>query len=182
MENSIFAVVSLDGFITRLDGQLDWRVRAGNGSDNDTFGRTEFLKSVSTVVMGRRTFLKCLAETQWPYPHQRVVVLTKTLKEAPKHLAEQVQLFDGSVEDLAIELDADGESRVFLDGGKAAQQFLQAGLVDDITIMTAPVLLGEGMPLFAGPLKKDMYLSHVETQAYDNGFVQTTYLCNYSDE
>lgn len=181
MENSIFAVVSLDGFITRLDGQLDWRVKADNGDQNDTFGRTEFLKSVSTVVMGRKTFLKCLAEPEWPYAHQRVVVLTKTLKEAPKHLAEQVQIFDGSAEDLARELDADGDTRVFLDGGKAAQGFINAGLVDDITIITAPVLIGEGMPLFSGLMKKDLYLSHVETRAFENGFVQTKYLCNYKD-
>jgi dihydrofolate reductase len=178
MQNSIFAVISLDGYVTRLDGSLDWRVRADNNDEEDKFGRTEFLQSITAVVMGRRTFLKCLAESEWPYPHQRVVVLTKSLKEAPAHLAEQVQLYSGDAADLADELSADGEARVFLDGGKATQAYLKANLVSDITIITAPVIIGEGMPLFGGPLEHDLFLTHVETRAFQNGFVQSTYLCN----
>lgn len=71
-------------------------------------------------------------------------------------------------------LSSQGAKHLYIDGGITIQRFLAAGLIDELTITLIPLLLGEGKPLF-GPLEKDIKLTHLETKAYDFGFVQTKY-------
>ena len=79
-----------------------------------------------------------------------------------------------SPQDLAAELDRRGVDRVYLDGGRTIQSFLDSGLIQRLTITTIPVLIGTGIPLF-GPLTADVRLRHVDTIAFINGLVQSTY-------
>jgi dihydrofolate reductase len=111
---------------------------------------------------------------EWPYEGKRVVVLSNTLKQAPAQLADKVELYSGSLTELAQRLEHEGCKRLYIDGGKTIQSFLHEGLITDLTITTIPVLLGEGLPLF-GNTGRDIKLKHVKTEAYASGFVQSSY-------
>lgn len=69
----------------------------------------------------------------------------------------------------------EGAQHLYIDGGSTIQRFLAAGLIDELTLIVIPMLLGEGKPLF-GPLEQDVRLTHISSQAYDFGFVQLKYL------
>ena len=71
-------------------------------------------------------------------------------------------------------LSQEGYKHIYLDGGKVIQSFLRAGLVDDMTLTTIPILIGEGIALF-GDLEKDIKLRLLESRSWANGFVQTKY-------
>jgi dihydrofolate reductase len=87
---------------------------------------------------------------------------------------ENVSHSSKSPHDLTCQLTDNGIEHVYVDGGATIQGFLSESLIDEITITTIPVLLGSGIPLF-GSIKADIKLSHLNTTAYDFGFVQTKY-------
>jgi dihydrofolate reductase len=89
-------------------------------------------------------------------------------------LADKVVILNQSHRDLLETLTGYGARHVYLDGGKTIQLFLKEGLVDEMTITTIPVLIGEGIPLF-GPLKHDLKFQLIESKRFKNGFVQRKY-------
>ncbi|PLX88975.1 MAG: deaminase [Desulfuromonas sp.] len=169
---SVFIATSLDGFIARPDGGIDWLMNAGE--DAEDCGYKEFFDSVDALVMGRNSFEKVLEFDHWPYQEKPVVVLSKSLTEMPDNLRGLVKIDSSSPEELIEKLSLDGSKRIYLDGGNVIQSFLRAGLVDDITLTKIPVLIGQGRPLF-GELQYDIKLQHLSTQSWDNGFVQSSY-------
>lgn len=171
---SVFIATSLDGFIARPDGNLDWLIGAADPADDH--GYADFMAGIDTLAMGRNTFEKVLTFGEWPYLGRRVVVFSRTLtrQTLPAALAGAVELFSGSVAELAAHLERSGARSVYVDGGQLIQGFLGAGLIDAITLTRIPVLLGSGIPLF-GPVPQDIRLEHVHTRAYESGFVQSTY-------
>lgn len=174
MQISAFIATSLDGFIARPDHSIDWLDNATSDATED-YGYEAFISTISSVVMGRKTFQRILTFPQWPFQHQRVIVLSQTMKEVPPSLKDSVQLFDGTPGQLVDILDAEGDSHVFVDGSRAIQSFIAENLLSDITITTLPILIGDGVPLF-GSLDRDVQLNHISTKAYQNGFVQSHYL------
>lgn len=79
MQVSVYIAVSLDGFIARLNGGLDWLLDARYEMKGEDFGYAEFHKDVDALVMGRGTYDKVLEFPEWPYPAKRVVVVTRQL-------------------------------------------------------------------------------------------------------
>ncbi len=171
---SVFIATSLDGFIARPDGSLDWLTGATDPTEDH--GYADFMAGIDALVMGRNTFEKVLTFGEWPYPGRRVVVFSRTLvrQALPAALADVVELFSGSMAELAEHLERSGARSVYVDGGQLIQGFLRAGLIAEITLTRIPVLLGSGIPLF-GPLPQDVRFEHVHTRSYENGFVQGTY-------
>lgn len=171
---SVFIAVSVDGFIARPNGDIDWLMRADK-DDKEDYGYAEFIDSVDCVVMGRNTFEMVLRLNQdWPFHGTRVVVLSASLEAAPQPFKDRVEIHNGSISDLARRLRDDGHSRVYVDGGTTIRSFIRAGLIDDLTLTRIPLLLGEGRPLF-GPVDRDVPLVHEVTHSYPNGFVQSVY-------
>jgi dihydrofolate reductase len=138
MRTSAFIATTLDGFIARPDNSISW-LKNADSDNNEDYGYKEYIKSVSTVVMGRKTFQRLLQFSAWPFSDQRVIVLTSTLKSVPDYLKDTVQLYTGTVEDLTILLDSDREAHICVDGSRAVQSFISANLLSDITITTIPV-------------------------------------------
>jgi dihydrofolate reductase len=168
MNVSVFIATSLDGFIARMDGDIDWLTgRAEHAGDT---GYQEFIDSVDTVVTGRATYEKALTFGGWPYDGKHVAVLSTQLDPAADH---RITVHKG-LDELMRDLTERGTKNVYADGGQVIQSFLRAGLVNDLTITTAPVLLGSGFPLF-GALDKDIELTHQSTKQLGAGFVQSTY-------
>lgn len=180
MKISVHIATSLDGLIARENGGLDWLPGAqeGDGADGDSgdedYGFKEFLDSVDVLVMGRNTYEAVLSFGQWPYGSKRVVVLASKPVEIPNGLAGTVESRSCSPAELVKDLAESGANHLYIDGGKTIQGFLNAGLIQEITITKIPVLIGSGIPLF-GPLSADKRLNHLETRWFDNGFVQSRY-------
>lgn len=171
----VFIACSLDGFIARLDGNLDWLDAAAAHAAGEEHGFGAFMERVDTLVMGRGTFQKVLTFPQWPYAGKRVIVLSRSLteKDVPEHLQNVVELHGGTLQELVQKVR--GSNGVYVDGGQVIQSFLRAGLIDELMITRIHVLLGQGLPLF-GPLDADIPLLHAQTQVFpQSGFVQSTY-------
>lgn len=162
---------SLDGFIARPDGGLDWLEHDSGGED---YGYHAFIASVDVLVMGRRSFEVVSSFPEWPYGSLPVVVCSRTLGagDLPAGLTDRVTVAAGPPAEILAGLA--GAKHVYVDGGQLAQAFLRAGLVDRLTVTTIPILIGAGVPFF-GPLDGDLRLTHVETQAWSSGVVQSTY-------
>lgn len=174
LQCSVFIAASLDGFIARKNGALDWLPGSDGATGGEDYGYHEFFQSIDTLVMGRKTYELALSFPKWPYTGKRVVVLSGRYSKTPSMLATDIEGTSSTPQELVNDLSARGARHVYIDGGKTIQGFLQAGLIQDITITRIPVLIGEGIPLF-GPLAHDITLEHLATKAYSSGFVQSKY-------
>jgi dihydrofolate reductase len=174
MKASVFIATSLDGYIARENGDIDWLSAAdGEGSAED-YGYQEFIDSVDVLVMGRNSFEKVLTFGKWPYGNKQVVVLSSRLLKIPADIADSVEHKSSSPNELVKELSTRGAKHLYIDGGKTIQGFLTAGLIQQIIITRIPILIGNGIPLF-GPLNKDIKLRHIETRTFASGLVQSRY-------
>jgi dihydrofolate reductase len=169
----VFIATSLDGFIARQDGAIDWLLARDTSSEDH--GYNQFIAAIDAIVMGRGTYEKVQEFDPWPY-ERPVIVLSATLAAAPvpERLTGKVRVVDLSPEDALAMLHAEGCRRVYVDGGKLIQSFLGRGLIEDMVITVVPVLLGSGRPLF-GALDADLPLAHGATVAFPSGLVQTRY-------
>jgi dihydrofolate reductase len=174
MRASVFIAVSLDGFIARENGDLDWLPPGGAGVSGEDYGYKAFFDTVDILVMGRRTFEKVLVFGQWPYGEKPVVVLSSGVVNVPERVRHFVDTMAGSPGEVVDRLSARGAKHLYIDGGSTIQRFLGAGLIDRMTITTIPILIGKGIPLF-GPLPHDVNLHLVEIRQFPNGLIQSTY-------
>lgn len=176
---SVYIAASVDGFIARLDGDIEWLHKSEYAS-TDKLGLSydEFIAAVDVIVMGRNSFEKVLTFQSWPYEQTPVVVLSSRQVVIPDHLHEKVTIENRSPKELVSRLACQGKKHVYVDGGITLQRFLQARLIDEITVTQIPVLLGSGIPLF-GSIGMEVSLNHLETTSSKNGFVQTRYRMTY---
>jgi dihydrofolate reductase len=170
MKVSVFVGTSVDGFIARPNGALDFLPPGGG----EPHGYNEFIATVDALVIGRNTFETVLAFPSWPYGDKRVVVLSSRPIDFSKVRGGVVEQISGSPAGIVAQLAATGVKHIYVDGGITIQRFLRAGLVDRLTITRVPVLIGQGIPLFAA-LLRDVQLRHVRTQSYPSGLVQSEY-------
>jgi dihydrofolate reductase len=175
MKCSVFIAASLDGFIARKNGDLDWLPGSDGEPTGEDYGFHDYFSSIDTLVMGRNTYELALSFKEWPYRGKRVLVLSSRFPTQLQTLAEGVQGTSLSPEALVHQLMSVGATHVYVDGGKTIQSFLRANLINDMTITRIPVLIGEGISLF-GPVAHDIQLQHLSTQAFTSGFVQSKYL------
>jgi dihydrofolate reductase len=170
----VFIATSLDGFIARADGGLDWLVRPEH--DGEDHGYDAFMAGIDAIVMGRGTWEAVRAFDPWPYD-KPVLVLSRSLATTPvpDTLRGKVTFADLSPQQAMQHLGRQGSARVYVDGGQIVQAFLRAGLVSDLVLSRIPVLLGVGRSLF-GALDRDIALEHLGTQAFPSGLVQSRYL------
>jgi dihydrofolate reductase len=168
---SVYIAASLDGFIARKNGDLDW-LPAGE-EDGEDFGYAEFMSTIDYIVMGRNTFEKVLTFGGWNY-NKKVIVLTSRDLTIPPELANQVEALHLSPRELVQEMSGRGANCIYLDGGVTIQRFLRESLVEEMTITIIPILLGDGLPLF-GKLEWDVKLELVKSESFKNGFVQNRY-------
>jgi len=152
---SAFVGISLDGFLARPDGAIDW-LKPFEGEEH---GYTAFFDSVDTLVIGRKTYDFVLTMEAWPYAGKRCVVMTH--HPVAGHNGERA--YAGLPADLLAQLAAEGARHVYVDGGAVIRAFLAAGLLDELTITIVPVLIGVGLPLFGGvELESGLVLEQVK--------------------
>ncbi|HEV7923267.1 MAG TPA: dihydrofolate reductase family protein [Thermoanaerobaculia bacterium] len=166
---SVFIGTSVDGFIARPDGTFDFLPADGG----EAHGYEEFMATVDTIVIGRKTWETVLGFEAWPYGTKRVVVLSSAALDlsGAKGAVEQLA---GEPAEVVARLEATGSRHLYVDGGVTIQRFLRAGLIQRLIVTRVPVLIGEGIPLF-GPLGRDVRLRHVATRPFPSGLVQSEY-------
>ncbi len=166
MRISVFVGVSIDGFIARADGGLDF-LAPFEGEDH---GYQEYMRSVDALVVGRATYETVLGFKTWPWKGKRVVVLT----HRPIDARHGETTHAGPLAPLATRLAAEGVRRVYLDGGVAIRQGLDEDLVDDMTISTVPKTIGAGRPLFGGAPRTAAW-TLTSVRGFASGLVQARY-------
>jgi dihydrofolate reductase len=167
---SVFIGTSVDGFIARPDGNLDFLPADGG----EPHGYNEFIATIDALVIGRKTFETVLAFPDWPYGDKRVIVLSGKPLDFSAVRGGSVKQMSGTPLEIVAKLETSGIHHVYLDGGITIQRFLGAGLVNRLIITRVPVLIGEGIPLF-GSLPRDVRLKHVATYHYPSGLVKSEY-------
>jgi dihydrofolate reductase len=173
MKSTVFIATSLDGFIARPNGDIDWLGEPPEEGGED-YGYKKLMDTVDFLVMGRNTFEKVLTFGGWPYGPKPVVVLSSHPLDIPEGVSTPVEAMSCSPAELVDRLSARGAKHLYIDGGKTIQRFLDAGLIQRLIITRIPVLIGSGIPLF-GPLERDIKLRHIETRAFPGGLEQSEY-------
>jgi dihydrofolate reductase len=163
----VFIATSVDGFIARRDGGIDWLKRVERPGED--YGYQKFFDSVDALVVGRGTYDVVRAFDPWPYAGKRCVVMTHQ-RFVPK--ADE-EFFAGTPGEVLAKLGAEGVKRIYVDGGAVISQFLAAGLIERLTISQIPILLGDGLPLFKQPGEHALTL--VESRSFPSGLVQSTW-------
>jgi dihydrofolate reductase len=169
MKASVFIGASLDGFIARTNGELDW-LPPGGGEEH---GYEAFMATVDALVIGRKTFETVLTFDTWPYGAKPVFVLS-THPLAPVPAGAVVERLAGPPGDIVAQLAARGVQHIYVDGGITIQKFLEAGLIQRLIITRVPVLIGTGISLF-GATGRDIRLTHIATRTYASGLVTSEY-------
>lgn len=167
----VFIACSLDGFIAGPNNELDWLPSHGAGAE-DTF--TPFFAGVGALLMGRHTYDVVEGfEGLWPYEQTPVLVATTRplASERPS-----VRAVSGSIEAIvAVARETAGGRDVYIDGGAVIRAALEAGLIDQMTVTVIPMVLGQGIPLFAG-LARRQPLELVSSRPIGAGMVQLVYV------
>ena len=169
MKASVFIGTSVDGFIARPNGELDFLPPGGG----EPHGYDEFIHSVDALVIGRKTFETVLRFDTWPYGEKPVFVLSSR-SFAPAPVGAVIEHLSGDPVEIVSWLEARGIRHLYVDGGITIQRFLRAGLIQRLIITRVPVLIGDGTPLF-GSLPHDVRLRHIATRHYPSGLVQSEY-------
>ena len=169
MKATVFIGTSLDGFIARPNGDLDFLPPGGG----EPHGYDEFMATVDALVIGRNTFETVLTFDAWPYEKPVFVLSSRPLAPAPADAV--VERMSGAPAEIVSQLAGRGIQHIYVDGGITIQRFLQAGLIQRLIITRVPVLIGSGIPLF-GALQRDIALTHVATRQYVSGLVQSEYV------
>lgn len=176
---TIHMVASLDGFVARRDGSVDWLETADEFIGGETLDAAfieAFLKTIDCYVMGARTYETALRfEAQglgWSYGDKPTFVLTH--RELPRH-RDTVEFFSGDLAQLLhTRLRPAFRSIWVVGGGMVAGECLRRGLADEIRYSIVPILIGDGIPFFA-ELDRDIALHLAEIKAYKSGMVELRY-------
>ena len=163
----LFIATSLDGYIAGPGESLDWLF-----SDAD-YGYDAFLAEVDTLAMGRRTYDGVRSLGEWPYDGLATTVFTR--QERPAHDGN-VSFTSKAPADWLREVESSpGKDVWVVGGGLLIRDFLDARLVDEMTVAVHPVVLGGGTPLFPpGSPRHKLRLAHV--YSYPSGLVSSTYI------
>ncbi|MBM3278192.1 MAG: dihydrofolate reductase family protein [Candidatus Handelsmanbacteria bacterium] len=164
MKVSVFIAASLDGYIARSDGGLDWLEDPPDLEED--YGYKAFIRSVDTLAMGRGAFEKVLTFPEWPYEGKRVIVLSRTLRQLPPGFKERAELRRELPAQLVEHLRCQGCTRIYVDGCLTIEAFLNAGLITALTLTRIPPSAGWAATCACCTRTP---------RAYFSGFVQSTY-------
>jgi dihydrofolate reductase len=176
---TIHMAVSLDGFIARRDGSVDWLETSDEFSGGDSMEPEfveAFLRTIDCYVMGSRTYETALRfDTQgsgWSYGDKPTFVLTT--RDLPRN-RQSVEFYSGDLSRLVNDrLRRRFRNIWFVGGGAVVGQCLRLGIADEVSCSILPILIGDGIPL-ADKLEVDVPLHLVEVKAYNNGMVELRY-------
>jgi len=176
---TIHMAASLDGFIARKDGSVDWLETSDEFAGGETMDPQfveAFLKTIDCYVMGSRTYETALnfeaKGLGWPYGDKPTFVLTR--RQLPR-IRDTVEFYSGELAQFVNgRLRPTFRSIWFVGGGVVSGECLRLGLADEVRYSILPILIGDGIPFFER-LDRDIALHLVEVKAYKSGMVALRY-------
>lgn len=167
----LYIAASLDGYIARHDGDLDWLMEFPNPSKED-YGYKKFFTSVDTVIMGGRTCRDILCmDVIWPYKDKATYIITRN----PVMERENVNFITENIIETISQLREEGGKDIWLvGGGELTTMLLNQDLVDEMIITYIPVILGNGISLFPNNPKESKW-NLQRSEVYENGAIQIKY-------
>ncbi len=162
----LFITTSLDGYIARKNGGVDWCF-----TDQD-YGYTEFIETVDTVIMGRKTYEQVLTFEDYPYKGMEGYVFSNSLSGQKD---DHVTFVSGDVKEFISELQRKEGKNIWLIGGSEVNgEFLRNDLIDEYWVYIHPIILGSGIPLFKESIEP-LTLKLRDTHTFDTGLVRLVY-------
>lgn len=163
----VYIATSLDGFISRKNGDIDWLVE-----DPSYDYYPEFIKNVGVILMGAATYEKVMSfGIDWPYQKQMSYVFTHKKVHAEE---KNIQFTDEDISSFMNKIQNETTGDIWIMGGSnLINQFLKKGLVDEIIVGILPIVLGGGIPLFTE--QDDIKLELTKVSSYEKGMVQIHY-------
>jgi dihydrofolate reductase len=159
---------SLDNFIAREDGSVDWLIMQGEHMEEFA----EYSRAFDTVLMGRKTYEMAVSHGMTAYPGMQNYVFSRTLKESPD---TRVTIISKNASEFVTELkNENGRDIMLVGGGELAASLLSENLIDEIVLNVHPVLLGSGIPLFA-EVNRQIDLELIGKKIYKNGLIMPFY-------
>jgi len=153
----LFIASSLDGYVARENGDIDWLPR------NTASGYDEFYKSIDTVIMGKKTYDQILTFGDYPYKDKKSYVFTRNNDLSKDENTEFVHDVDKLVKDI---ISNSGTNIWLVGGAEIISAFVNFGFVDEIILSIIPIVLGKGIPLFKN-IQKETKLELIKTTDYD---------------
>jgi dihydrofolate reductase len=169
----LYSAVSLDNYIARKDGNVDWLDAPEYELPDEDYGYTDFNQTIDTTLMGHNTYNALLGfDVPFPYPDKTNYIFSRT---ADHEDTEYVKFITGDIANFVRELKNEkGKDIWLIGGGQINTLLLNNHLIDKVRLTLIPVTLGEGIPLFLGQAKETT-LKLESNKTYENGFVQLTY-------
>lgn len=167
----LYIAASIDGYIARSDGDLDWLTKYPINSETN-YGYDDFYKSVDTVIMGGQTYRDILSmDFIWPYKDKTTYVITRN----PMETKENIHFItENIIEEISKLREENGKDIWLAGGGQLITMLLVSDLVDEMIITTIPVILGNGIALFPKQPKESQWELQ-SSISYTNGVVQAKY-------
>lgn len=168
----LYIASSLDGFIARKDGSIDWLDSIALPKEND-YGYDEFMRTIDVVVMGRKTYDQVVSfKIDWPYKGKKTFILSHTIE---KSISDEIRITNKTLKNLIVDLKELSRKDIWVvGGGEIITAFLNENSIDKIILFVIPIILGDGIPLFPNHPKESTW-KLVETQSYKSGVVMNSY-------
>ena len=166
----LYIAMSLDGFIAKTDDDLTFLSRVQE--EGQDYGYNEFIKSVDTVIMGRKTYDWIMKQVR-EFPHSNLdsYIITRT----PRPDINKTKFYTGNFKELLLNLKKEDGRHIFIDGGaEIVNELLKDNLIDEFYISVIPVLLGDGIRLFKNGLPEQK-LRLISSNHFKTGLVQLHY-------
>jgi dihydrofolate reductase len=170
----LYIATSLDGYIAKPNDDLSFlSIVEQAGQD---YGYEEFVKSVDTVIVGRKTYEKVLSMGfEFPHADKDAYIITRT----PRPNIGSVKFYTGDLKLLVDKLKAESGKDIYCDGGsEIVNELLKFDLIDELIISVIPILLGNGISLFKEG-RPELMLTLMSAKSYDKGLIQLHYKCKY---
>ena len=192
MKCSIFIAPSADGYIANEEHKLKYleiSAKTLNNKEEESelmehfnLSFKNFLKDIDCMIIGRKLMEVIssfnLSDDDWPYGKIKIIVLSKTLINIPSNLKNKVEIYKDTIPKLIKQLEKEGLTHAYIDGGITITSFLNEKLINEMTITQAPILLGSGISLF-GKINHQIILENAQATTFPNNFIEIKYTLNY---
>ncbi|MBD2204492.1 dihydrofolate reductase [Calothrix sp. FACHB-1219] len=163
----LFIAASLDGYIARKSGDIDWLFTDGD------YGYTEFFNQIDTVLMGNKTYQTIQSFGEYPYPGKKAFVFSHKLQGTAD---DNVEFVGGDLQEFINNLrQASGNDIWLVGGGEIIKYFLYHGLIDELILSIHPIILGDGIPLIEKDSSLETLLELTNVKTYESGLLQVFY-------
>src|SRR5512133_31356 len=167
----LFIATTIDGFIARENGSLDWLFELPNHTDH---GYNDFIKGIDIIIMGRKTYDEVLGlDFEWPYSDCKCYVVTKNADYKVSTINTFV--LDNLRKDTIEGLRRQSSANIWVvGGGEVITQFLNHEEIDEMILSIIPIMLGKGIRLFPGEPKETKF-ELIHSESFDTGVVNLCY-------